>query len=357
MTVFGRKLKVSREFKTELFMKAIVVKAPHQIVVEEREIPEIKSSADVLIKVKAGGICGSDVHIYHGTSSVATYPRVIGHEIVGEIMVIGEKVENRKVGNRVIVDPVISCGTCYQCRIGRKNVCSNLKVRSVHVDGGYQEFIVVPQESIYLIPDNIRWEEAILIEPFTVAEQVCSRAEITGDDVVFIMGAGPVGLSILKMAKLRGATCFISDIVENRLEFAKTQGADVILNARNQDIKTEILKLTDGLGATVVIDSVCNTKSFEQALTYVCSAGRVITLGFSSEPSAINQFSITAREIDVRGSRLHNNKFPVVIDYFKTGKLDVSNWITHRFHFTEIHEALRIIENPEIEKGKVILVF
>ena len=338
-------------------MKAVVVKEPHKIEIEERKIPVIKTPDEVLIKVKAGGICGSDVHIYHGTSSVATYPRVIGHEIVGEIISVGNHVTKWSVGNRVIVDPVINCGQCYQCRIGRKNVCSNLKVRSVHIDGGYQEFIVVSQESIYLIPENIPWEEAILIEPFTVAEQVCSRAEITNDDIVFIMGAGPVGLSILKMAKLRGATCFISDIVEKRLEFAKTQGADAVLNVRNVDVKNEILKLTDGLGATVVIDSVCNVKSFEQALTYVCSAGRVITLGFSSEPSAINQFSITAREIDVRGSRLHNNKFPVVIEYFKSGKLDVSNWITHRYHFTEIHEALRIIENPEIEKGKVILLF
>jgi 2-desacetyl-2-hydroxyethyl bacteriochlorophyllide A dehydrogenase len=338
-------------------MKAIVVNAPHQIGIEEREIPEISSSTEVKIKVKAGGICGSDVHIYHGTSSVATYPRVIGHEIVGEIIAVGDLVTNWLVGNRVIIDPVISCGKCYQCNIERQNVCRNLKVRSVHVDGGYQEYIVVPQESIYRIPDNIPWEEAILIEPFTVAEQVCSRAEITSDDLVFIMGAGPVGLSILKMAKLRGATCFISDIIEKRLEFAKIQGADAVLNVRNVDVKNEILKLTNGLGATVVIDSVCNVKSFEQALTYVCSAGRVITLGFSSEPSAINQFSITAREIDVRGSRLHNNKFPVVIEYFKSGKLDVSNWITHCYHFTEIHEALRIIENPEIEKGKVILLF
>lgn len=338
-------------------MKVVTVKTPNNVIVEERETPKITDSEQVLIKVKAGGICGSDVHIYHGTSSVATYPRVIGHEIVGEIIEIGSSVKDWSVGNRVIVDPVISCGTCYQCRIGRQNVCRNLRVRSVHVDGGYQEYIAVPQKSIYQIPDNVPWEEAILIEPFTVAEQVCSRAEIISGDVVFIMGAGPVGLSILKMAKLRGAICYISDIVDNRLEFAKTQGADVVLNVRNMDVKDEILKLTNGLGATVVIDSVCNVKSFEQALTYVCSAGRVITLGFSSEPSAINQFGITAREIDVRGSRLHNNKFPVVIDYFKSGKLEVKNWITHRFHFTEINEALRTIENPEIENGKVILLF
>jgi L-gulonate 5-dehydrogenase len=338
-------------------MKAVVVKFPHQIVMEEREMPKISTSTEVLIKVKAGGICGSDVHIYHGTSSVATYPRVIGHEIVGEIIETGGSVVDFIQGNRVIVDPVINCGICYQCRIGRQNVCSNLRVRSVHVDGGYQEYIVVEQKSIYLIPDHLPWEEALMIEPFTVAEQVCSRAGIIAEDVVFIMGAGPVGLSILKMAKLHGAKCIISDVVKNRLEFAKTQHADVVLDVRNMDVKAEILKLTNGLGATVVIDSVCNTKSFEQALTYVCSAGRVITLGFSSEPSAINQFSITAREIDVRGSRLHNNKFPVVIDYFNTGKLEVKNWITHRFHFTEIKDAMQLIENSNVENGKVVLLF
>jgi L-gulonate 5-dehydrogenase len=338
-------------------MKSICVQSPHQIVIEERPMPEIKLSTDVLIKVKAGGICGSDVHIYHGTSSVATYPRVIGHEIVGEIVETGKEVNGFSIGDRVIMDPVISCGTCYQCSIGRRNVCGELQVRSVHVDGGYQEYIVVPQESIYHIPENLSWEESVMIEPFTIAEQVCSRAELVKEDVVFIMGAGPVGLSILKRVKLTGATCYISDIVETRLDFARKYGADVAINAKELDVKEEIMRLTKGNGASVVIDAVCSTKSFEQTLTYVCSAGRVITLGFSKEPSVINQLSITAREIDVRGSRLHNNKFPIVIDYFSSGKLSVKDMITHRYHFTEIHEALRLIEDPTIEKGKVVLFF
>lgn len=338
-------------------MKALCVQSPNQMVIEERPMPVIQSPDEVLIKVKAGGICGSDVHIYHGTSSVATYPRVIGHEIVGEILEKGNQVKNFSIGDRVILDPVISCGTCYQCRIGRRNVCGKLKVRSVHVDGGYQEYIVLPEESIYHIPDNLSWEEAVMIEPFTIAEQVCSRAGLSKDDVVFIMGAGPVGLSILKRVKLSGAACFISDIVETRLDFAKQYGADITINAKNVDVREEIMKLTEGNGATVVIDAVCSVKSFEQTLTYVCSAGRVITLGFNKVPSAISQLSITAREIDVRGSRLHNNKFPAVIEYFRSGKLAVNDMITHRYHFTEIHDALRLIENPEIEKGKVVLFF
>ena len=338
-------------------MKALCVQSPNNIVIEERPMPAIISSTEVLIKVKAGGICGSDLHIYHGSSPVASYPRVIGHEIVGEIVQIGNGVKGFAAGDRVIMDPVISCGHCYQCRIGRRNVCGKLRVRSVHVDGGYQEYMVMPQENIYQLPENLSWEEAVMIEPFTIAEQVCSRAALIKDDIVFIMGAGPVGLSILKMVKLYGATCFISDVMDYKLDTAKQYGADVVINAKTHDTKEEILKLTDGNGATVVIDAACTTKSFEQALGYVCAAGRVITLGFGAAASAISQLSITAREIDVRGSRLHNNKFPTVIEYFRSGKLSVKDMITHRFHFTDIHDALGVIEDPAIENGKVVLLF
>ena len=338
-------------------MKALCVQSPNHLVIEERPMPVIASPNEVLIKVKAGGICGSDVHIYHGSSSVATYPRVIGHEIVGEIRAVGAAVSGFHIGDRVILDPVISCGNCYQCKIGRRNVCKQLQVRSVHVDGGYQEYIVLPEERIYLSPDNISWEEAIMIEPFTIAEQVCSRASLIKTDIVLVMGAGPVGLSILKMVKLYGATCYISDVVDYKLNAALQFGADNVINAKKADVKDALLQLTKGIGATVVIDAACTIKSFEQALTYVCAAGRVITLGFGSEPSAINQLSITAREIDVRGSRLHNNKFPTVIEYFRSGTLYVKDMITHRFPFTDIQEALHLIEDPTVETGKVVLLF
>ena len=338
-------------------MKALCVSTPHTIIIEERPKPSIHASTEVLIKVKAAGICGSDIHIYHGTSPVATYPRVIGHEVVGEVIEIGNDVTLFSLGDRVIMDPVISCGNCYQCKIGRRNVCGKLKVRGVHVDGGYQEYIVVPQESIYHLPADISWEEAIMIEPFTIAEQVCSRAELTKNDIVFIMGAGPVGLSILKMAKLYGATCYISDVFDYKLKQAALYGADVIINANEVDVLDKIMNLTEGNGANVVIDAVCSTKSFEQTLTYVCAAGRVIALGFNKEFSAISQLSITAREIDIRGSRLHNNKFPAVIEHFISGKLEVKDMITHRFPFTEIHDAIKLIENPAIENGKVVLLF
>jgi L-gulonate 5-dehydrogenase len=255
------------------------------------------------------------------------------------------------------MDPVISCGVCYQCKIGRSNVCGKLQVRSVHVDGGFQEYIVMPQHSIYRIPAHLSWEEAVMIEPFTIAEQTCSRAALTADVVVFIMGAGPAGLSILKRAKIAGATCFISDIADNRLEMALHHGADAVIHAGRQDVAAEISRLTAGANATIVIDAVCSVTSFEDALKYVCPAGRVITLGFNSTPSAIAQFAITARELDVRGTRLHNKKFPDVIRLFEDRKLEVSDMITHRFSFLKIGDALKLIEDSSIEKGKVVLLF
>jgi 2-desacetyl-2-hydroxyethyl bacteriochlorophyllide A dehydrogenase len=338
-------------------MKALCVQSPNQLVIEERPMPVLSSPTDVLLKIKAGGICGSDVHVYHGRSPVATYPRVIGHEIAGQIVETGSGVHNFAAGDRVVMDPVIHCGECYQCRIGRRNVCAKLKVRSAHVDGGFQEYLVLPQESIYRIPDQLSWAEAALVEPFTIAEQVCSRAEVVKDDIVFILGAGPVGLSILKRVKLAGATCFISDIFDSKLALASAFGADRVINAAKTDVREAIMQYTNGIGATVVIDAVCSVKSFEQALQYVCAAGRVIPLGFNKEPSAITQLSIMSREIDVRGSRLHNNKFPTVIDHFASGRLKVLDMVTHRFPFTEIQEALRVIEDPAIDNGKVLLYF
>lgn len=338
-------------------MKAICVKKANELEIQDRPMPIITHPEEVLIKVKTAGICGSDMHVYHGTSPVATYPRVMGHEIAGEVVETGSAVHQFIIGDRVVIDPVISCGECYQCRIGRQNVCSKLQVRSVHVDGGFQEYVVVPQKSLYKIPENLSWEEAVMIEPFTIAEQTCWRAELTKDDIVFIMGAGPVGLSVLKRARIAGARCIVSDIVDSRLQMATTFGAEAVINAATEDVLASLIRLTDGQKPSVVIDAVCSIKSFEQTLDYVCPAGRIVTLGFHSSPSAIAQLSITAREIDIRGSRLHNDKFPDVINLFASGQLQVKEMITHQFPFEQIREAIALIEDPTVEKGKVVLQF
>ena len=180
-------------------MKAIEVLKPGIIDIVEKDMPEIINDTDVIVKTKATGICGSDIHIYHGTNAVATYPRVIGHEAVGEVHEIGPAVENVKVGDRVILEPIEYCGECYACRSGRPNVCENLKVRGVHSDGGFAEYFKAQADKLHILSDNIEWSEAVMIEPFSIGSQVCYRSQVKKDDVVMIFG---VFLSSLPTVKL-----------------------------------------------------------------------------------------------------------------------------------------------------------
>ncbi|MBR0257679.1 MAG: alcohol dehydrogenase catalytic domain-containing protein, partial [Synergistaceae bacterium] len=169
-------------------MKAVQIVKPNDLRIIDMPKPEITEHDNVLVKIKASGICGSDVGIYHGTNAAATYPRVIGHEIVGEIVEVGSNAKSRKVGERVIIDQVTACGHCYACRKSRPNVCHNLQVRGVHIDGGYREFMAVPESDCYVIPDFLEYKDAVMIEPTTIAVQACSRAQLESEDDVLIIG-------------------------------------------------------------------------------------------------------------------------------------------------------------------------
>lgn len=338
-------------------MKCIKVINPNDIQVVEEPKPVIKESNEVLVKVKYGGICGSDVHIYHGTNPVATYPRVIGHEFVGIVEEVGAGVTNVKPGDHVAVDPVVNCGECYACKIGRENVCSSLKVRGVHEDGGFREYTVVNENAVHILSKDVPLEKAVLVEPFTIAAQSTHRANLRKDDVVFIMGSGPIGQAIARMCKGNVEKIIMSDMSDYRLEKSKLNGADVTINVMNQDTKEVIMKETDNQGVTLVIDTVCTVKSFEEAVSLTRPAARVVTLGFASAPSEIAQVNITFKELDIRGSRLHQNKFPVVTELFNNGTLDGENMISHVFNFEDIQEAIKLIEDRDIDKQKVILAF
>lgn len=168
-------------------MKAVQIVKPDELRVIDVEKPVIDGKNNVLVRMTAAGICGSDVGIYHGTNAAATYPRIIGHEMVGRVEEIGEGVSGLKVGDRVIINQVTSCGHCYPCRKGRGNVCDNLEVRGVHIDGGYREFIAVPESDCYLLPDSLSDEDAVMIEPTTIAIQSCTRAQLEKDDMLLIL--------------------------------------------------------------------------------------------------------------------------------------------------------------------------
>ena len=339
-------------------MKAVRINKPNELRIIDMEKPVIDEKNNVLVKIKAAGICGSDVGIYHGKNAAATYPRVIGHEMVGEIVETGENVTKRKVGERVIIDQVTACGHCYACRKGRPNVCANLQVRGVHIDGGYREYMAVPESDCYLLPENLSYEDAVMIEPTTIAVQACSRAELVFEDNLMIIGAGALGSSILRIARLYNPHKIIMvDIEDDKLKESLENGATDVINSKNEDVVVKVHELTDGYGPTVVIDAACFHGSFLTACKCAGNAGRVITMGFGVDPDEINQFVITSKELDVRGSRLQNRKFQTVIDMVNKGKVDLSDSISHRFYFEDAQKAFDFNDTHDPYIRKIVLTF
>lgn len=338
-------------------MKAMKVTIPGNLECVEESIPELKNEKSVLVKVRAAGICGSDISIYKGTSPVATYPRVIGHEFAGEVIEVGSEVTNVKVGDHVSVNPVIGCGVCRICLKGRSNVCSDLKVIGVHEDGAFREYVDVPSANCFVVSKDMPWEKAAIVEPYTVAAQVTSRGGVSEGDTVLILGAGQIALTVLQVCKLLGARVIITDLVEERLQRAIEYGADEVINTSKEDVYEKVLELTDGIGTDISIDAACVGKTLEQAAQCTRNAGVVVTMGFADRQVPITELQITKNELDIRGSRLNNNKFPQVIEWFESGKLDPMRIITDRFHFTDALKGMdKVKEDPE-HTMKVILTF
>lgn len=338
-------------------MKAVRINKPHDLEIIEMDKPVIDEHNNVLIKMRAAGICGSDVHIYHGTNAAATYPRVIGHEIVGYVEEVGPGVTKVKVGDRVIADQVVNCGKCYACRKNRGNVCASLQVRGVHLEGGYREYMTVPEADVYLVPAGLTDEEAVMIEPATIAVQSCSRAELCAEDSLLIFGVGALGSSILKVAKLYTEHIIVADIVDDKLKAMKKLGAKYTINSAKEDLPEKIKEYTDGYGVTVSIDAACTGDSLAKLLEVTGNAGRVITMGFSIEDTPVTQFKITSKELDIRGSRLQNKKFQGVIDLVNQGKLDLTNSISHTFPLTEAQAAFNFVDSKNPSIRKIVLTF
>ena len=339
-------------------MKAVKIVKPNDLQIIDMEKPVLDEKNNVLVKIRAAGICGSDVGIYHGKNAAATYPRVIGHEMVGDVVEVGENATKFKVGDRVIIDQVTACGHCYACRKGRPNVCANLKVRGVHIDGGYREFMAVPESDCYRLPDSLSYEDAVMIEPTTIAVQACSRAQIEFEDNVLIIGAGALGNSILRIARLyHPQNIIVADIEDGKLEEALKHGATYVVNSRTEDLVERVHEITDGYGPTVVIDAACFKGSFLTACRCAGNAGRVITMGFSVDPDDINQFVIPSKERDVRGSRLQNRRFQTVIDLVEKGQVDLKGSISHRFYFQDAQKAFDFNDTHDPSIRKIVLTF
>jgi L-gulonate 5-dehydrogenase len=307
--------------------------------------------------VKRVGICGSDIHILHGKNPFAVYPRVWGHEFVGEVADTGAGVKSVKKGDRIVVEPILYCGSCYACRQERPNVCVDLKVFGVHTDGGCAEYVIVPEANAHILPEGLNWDEAALIEPFTIGAQACYRGNVQQGDHVLVMGAGTIGLTAASIAKLYGAVVIVSDLVDEKLNYAKSRGADYVINSGKEDMIKRVTEITGGTGPNVTIDAVCIKKTFEDAVLVTSTAGRVVELSFNETPSEIAPVNIIKKELTVCGSRLQTKRFPVVIDFIKSGKLPLAGFVSKVYPVSQMAEAFEYTEKNNASVRKVLISF
>lgn len=339
-------------------MKQIVVTRPHAFDVQEVPIP-VPGDYEVLIQMKAAGICGSDHHLYHGANPNSTYPRIPGHENAGIIAQVGPKVTKVKVGDRVVVDLIITCGTCYQCRIGRENVCENVKVRGSSTDGGLREFFTAPEDDVHVFPDSIPFEEAALIEPFAIGAHCTARGRLVPDDIVFILGTGTIGSTILQTCKAMGCTVICSDINEDTLERAKKYKADFTINSKHENVVQRVQEITDGKGVTIAFDSACFpgslTSLFEPGL--VRNAGRIVSLGFTTQPEAISQAMLDIRELDLIGSRMSCYQFKPTIQRFADQVFNLEGMATTFIKLNDIARVFDYMDHPDPSVKKMVVIF
>lgn len=338
-------------------MKAVQVPKAHELRIIEQERPEIRKADDVLVKIKRVGICGSDMHIYHGTNPLATYPRIVGHEVAGEVAAVGSAVKGIQPGDHVVVEPINYCGECYACRKGRPNVCEKLSVFGVHEDGGMREYVVLPEKQLHTVNKDLSWDEIVLAEPYTIGAQAVWRGNVEAGDTVLIQGCGPIGICILKLAKIAGAKVYMTDLSEERMAFAKESGADEVVNAGKESVKDRMLELTNGAGPNIVIDAVGMPATVELSIDLVSPAGYVVVLGFDERPSSIPQLPITKKEITIVGSRLQTNQFGKVVDLLNKGELRSDGLITHKFALDDVQEAFSYVENNPDKVRKALIVF
>lgn len=336
-------------------MKAAYIDEPQKITMRDEPIPVITEPDDVIIKVHYVGICGSDIHIFEGKNPFVVYPRVFGHEFVGEVYAVGENVSGLEVGNHVVGEPIDYCGSCYACRNGHPNVCEHLQVYGVHINGGCQNYIKMPAKRVHKVCGSVPMEYAVLAEPLTIGFRSCNRAQVLAGDVVLVQGSGTIGLCAMLAAKAKGATVIITDLYDEKLAFAKEMGADYTLNARNVDIKEEVLKITDGSGPNVILDAVGNAKSLEDAIDMASVAGRIVELGMSAITSPVSHLKLCKRDLALLGTRLQAYEFPEAIAYLEANWQSLTAFITDIYPIEAVDSAFSRVLTAPGEVRKILI--
>lgn len=338
------------------YVKAVCLETPNQVGLKEVPYPT-KGENDVLIKVEAMGICGSDIGAFRGTNPLVTYPRILGHEIVGTIIEGGNGLPtNVQVGDRVIVNPYVYCGHCYPCSIGRTNCCETLKVIGVHIDGGMQEVIRHPAHLVVKAPD-MPIQELALAEPLTISLHAIHRTKVKSGETVAIIGAGAIGLLAALVAKVYGATPILIDILDKRLEYAHSLGIDHTINPQTENDLEKIKEFTQGRMAEVVIEASGANVSIQNTLKYSSFAGRIALTGWPKTETPLPTNIITFKELDIYGARTSKGEFEEALELLYTNKINPKSIISKVIRFDQIPEYVRELSDNPSDYLKINAIF
>ena len=312
-------------------MKAAVIYEKGKLEIEEKDLPSPNDS-EVLIKIMACGVCGTDNSLYMGTYPVDS-PVIIGHEFSGVVVSTGKLVTGISQGDRVTGDPNVVCHSCSYCRSGNEHLCENLSSMGVHRDGAVAEYCVLPATNVYKITDDLSFEEAAFTEPLACAVRGIKNSGIMPGDVVLVIGGGSMGNLLLQCAKIRGASkIIVSEPIEKRRKIALENGADIVINPFEEDLYKKVMSIKN-TGADVVIEAAGNSAMQAEALRLVKKGGNILYFGCSPSDKLIevNPFIINENELHIHGS--FNNLFSTAdaVAYLETGKVKVKNLITDYF--------------------------
>ncbi|HYR59126.1 MAG TPA: zinc-binding alcohol dehydrogenase family protein [Chthoniobacteraceae bacterium] len=330
-------------------MKAISLDQPQQFRRIEVPEPPAPGAGEALVRVHRIGICGTDYSGYLGKMPFFSYPRIPGHELGVEVLAVGDGVENVRAGDRCSVEPYMNCQQCFACRRGNGNCCENLKVIGVMTDGGMRERIILPERKLH--PANaLTPEQCALVETLAIGCHAVDRGNPTAGENVLVIGAGPIGLSVIEFANLSGARTFVMDMNEQRLAFVREKmGVPDTIFARGDGAELEQLKAaTDGNLAQVVIDATGSNKSMSHALNYVGFTGRLVFVGITTLEVSFAHPLMHRREMTLLASRnAHPRDFTRIVKLIEEGKIDTRPWITHHAKFDEMIDAFPAWLKPE----------
>jgi threonine dehydrogenase-like Zn-dependent dehydrogenase len=335
-------------------MLTIVLEKPGQFAAADRPEPAA-APGTALVRVHRIGVCGTDLHAFAGKQPFFTYPRVLGHELGVEVIDPGDEPHGLRAGDRCSVEPYLNCGTCIACRRGKPNCCTRLQVLGVHTDGGMRPLLRVPARKLHK-STRLDYDQLALVETLGIGAHAVERAAPTKDDFILVIGAGPIGLSVIQFAKVSGATLAVMDVSDTRLEFCRQQLGVTHTLKPGATAAEELKRIGGGDLPTCVIDATGNPASMNGCFDLPAHGGRIVFVGLFQGDVTFNDPNFHRRELTVMGSR---NALPAtfreVIRLVESGQVDTRPWITHRFKLEETPTVFPrdIAGNPAVLKAMI----